>query len=90
MFHQQGGGSAATPLVTPNGVHLVDATLMKLRVAKIFKQHTDSINSLNFTTSGDLLIASGDDDQIIIYDAENGTYDSKHFLFVTIWVNFKG
>lgn len=55
------------------GVKLVDDTVRKLRVAKVFRENTDRINSMNFSPSGDYLISSAEDDQIVIYDCEKGT-----------------
>ncbi|KAI5700094.1 WD repeat-containing protein 82-like [Diaphorina citri] len=43
------------------------------RVAKVFRENTDKINSLDYSSDGSLLISCSDDDQIIIYDCEQGT-----------------
>lgn len=52
---------------------LVDPVVRSFRVAKLFRDNTERINHIDFSPSGDLLISSSDDDQIIIYDCEKGT-----------------
>ncbi len=54
------------------GIKLDSATIRKLRVAKVFRENKGRINSMNFNQSGDLLISSAEDDQIVIYDCEKG------------------
>ncbi|OXA38553.1 WD repeat-containing protein 82 [Folsomia candida] len=62
-----------THLLGDRGMHLVDGVIRKFRVAKVFRENTDRINSLCFAPQGDLLISSADDDQIVLYDCEKGT-----------------
>ncbi|XP_042873023.1 WD repeat-containing protein 82-like [Penaeus japonicus] len=52
---------------------LVDHVVRSFRVAKLFRDNTERINNIDFSPSGDLLITSSDDDQIVIYDCEKGT-----------------
>ena len=52
---------------------LVDDVVRSLRVAKIFRENTDRISSLNFSANGETLLTSSDDDSIVIYDCLNGT-----------------
>lgn len=52
---------------------LTDQVIKSFKTAKVFKENTDIINSLNFSPQGDTLISSSDDDQIVIYDCLNGT-----------------
>lgn len=59
--------------IEERGMKLVDGVIRKFRVAKIFRENTDRINSMCFAPSGDLLISSAEDDQIVIYDCEKGT-----------------
>ncbi|KAK2721871.1 hypothetical protein QYM36_003997, partial [Artemia franciscana] len=62
---------------------LVDSTVQSFQVAKVFRENTDRINSLDFGSSGELLISSSDDDQIVIYEIEKGvqkrTVNSKKY-----------
>ncbi|XP_063713618.1 WD repeat-containing protein 82-B-like [Symsagittifera roscoffensis] len=51
---------------------LSDQVLKKFRVAKIFKENTDKINSIDFSEDGTTLISSSDDDSIQIYDVVKG------------------
>lgn len=53
---------------------LTDQVIKSFKTAKIFRDNTDAINSINFSPTGDTLISSSDDDQIVIYDCQNGTY----------------
>ena len=53
---------------------LTDSTVKTFGVAKVFRDNTDYINSLDFSDNGELLVTSADDDQIIIYDCNTGTY----------------
>jgi COMPASS component SWD2 len=59
--------------VEERGMRLVDSVVRKFRVAKVFRENTDRINSMCFAPSGELLISAADDDQIVIYDCEKGT-----------------
>jgi len=55
------------------GMKLVDSVVRSFKVAKVFKENTERINNMDFSPSGDLLISSAEDDQIVIYDCEKGT-----------------
>ena len=52
---------------------LTDALVKNFRVAKVFRENTDRINSIDFSANGETLISSSDDDSIVIYDCQNGT-----------------
>jgi len=52
---------------------LTDTVVRNFLVAKIFRENTDRINSLDYSSNGETLISSSDDDSIIIYDCQNGT-----------------
>ncbi|CAH1265891.1 WD repeat-containing protein 82-like isoform X1 [Branchiostoma lanceolatum] len=51
---------------------LTDGTLRSFKVAKVFRENSDRINSLDFAPSGETLISSSDDDSIVIYDCQEG------------------
>lgn len=53
---------------------LIDQTVKSFRVAKVFRENTDRINSIDFSPNGETLISSSDDDSIVIYDCEKGTH----------------
>lgn len=52
---------------------LTDNVIRNFKVAKIFRENTDRINSLDFSANGETLISSSDDESIVIYDCQNGT-----------------
>ncbi|CAE1171959.1 WDR82 [Acanthosepion pharaonis] len=52
---------------------LNDTVIRKFRVAKVFKENSDKINSIDFYANGETLISSSDDESIVIYDCQNGT-----------------
>lgn len=52
---------------------LTDTVVRNLRVAKVFRENADRINSVDFSANGETLISSSDDDSIVIYDCQNGT-----------------
>lgn len=52
---------------------LTEPVVRSFRVAKVFKENTDRINNIDFSPTGDTLISSSEDDQIVIYDCEKGT-----------------
>ena len=62
-------GSARPPFE----MKLVDQVVRSFKVAKVFRENTDRINSIDFSNSGELLISCSEDDQIVIYDCEKGT-----------------
>lgn len=61
---------------THGTMKLVDHVVRSFRVAKLFRDNTEKINNIDFSPSGDLLVTSSDDDQIVIYDCEKGTWVS--------------
>jgi COMPASS component SWD2 len=52
---------------------LTEPVVRNFLVAKVFRENTDRINSIDYSASGETLISSSDDDSIIIYDCQNGT-----------------
>ena len=51
----------------------LDEKVMKqFCVTKSFKENDGKVNSIHFSWDGLSLITSSDDDQIVIYDCENG------------------
>ena len=52
---------------------LTEQVVRSFRVAKVFKENTDRIHNIDFSPTGDALISSSEDDQIVIYDCEKGT-----------------
>lgn len=64
-------------------MNLIDDTVRSFRVAKVFRENTDKINNIDFSSNGEVLISSSDDDQIVIYDCEKGvqkrTVNSKKY-----------
>uniref|UniRef100_T1IVA5 Uncharacterized protein n=1 Tax=Strigamia maritima TaxID=126957 RepID=T1IVA5_STRMM len=53
---------------------LVDHVVRSFRVAKVFRENTEKINSMDFSPNGETLISSSEDDSIVIYDCEKGTH----------------
>ncbi|KAG1686080.1 WD repeat-containing protein 82 [Nymphon striatum] len=51
---------------------LVENVVRSFRVAKVFRENSDRINSIDFSPNGDTLISSSEDDSIAIYDCEKG------------------
>ena len=64
-------------------MRITESTVQSFRVAKIFKENTDKINSVTFSQSGEFLISSSNDDSIVIYDCVQGnpkrTLNSKKY-----------
>lgn len=52
---------------------LIDHVVRSFKVAKVFRENTDRINSIDFSHNGETLITSSDDESIVIYDCERGT-----------------
>ena len=46
---------------------LTDEVFRSFRVAKVFRENTDRVNCLDFSSNGDQMIASSNDDSIVIY-----------------------
>ena len=61
---------------------LTESVVRNFLVAKVFRENKERINSLDFATTGETLISSSDDDSIIIYDCQNGTYVFQFNLLV--------
>ncbi|XP_074599111.1 WD repeat domain 82 [Brevipalpus obovatus] len=62
---------------------LIEPVVTSFRPAKVFRENTDRINSIDFSANGETLITSSDDDSIVIYDCEKGvskkTLNSKKY-----------
>lgn len=60
-----------------------ESVVKNFRVAKVFRENTEKINSIDFAANGETLISSSDDDSIVIYDCQNGslkrTLNSKKY-----------
>jgi WD40 repeat protein len=46
-----------------------DSTITRLQIAKRFKNNAACVNSISFSDDGDLIVTSGDDDKISVFDA---------------------
>jgi WD40 repeat protein len=74
--------AAATNSSTPpsnsnvEGLKLSEAVVKTFRNARVFHENTDRINALDFSANGETLITSSDDDSIVIYDCQAGSYVS--------------
>lgn len=51
---------------------LNESVVKTFRSAKVFKENTQRINSVDFSVQGDTLISSSDDESIVIYDCQTG------------------
>lgn len=62
---------------------LSDNCVKAFRVAKVFRENSDKINSMDFSPNGETLISSSDDDSVVIYDCLEGkpkrTLNSKKY-----------
>jgi COMPASS component SWD2 len=54
------------------GEILTDQLLQSLKVAKVNKEHTRTINSIDFDNSGGLCLTSSDDESIRVYSCNSG------------------
>lgn len=52
---------------------LTDSVVRGFKVAKVFRENQDKINSIDFSANGEKLISCSFDDQIVLYDCEKGT-----------------
>uniref|UniRef100_A0A914WDT3 WD repeat-containing protein 82 n=2 Tax=Plectus sambesii TaxID=2011161 RepID=A0A914WDT3_9BILA len=52
---------------------LDDEVVRNLAVAKLFRENTGKINSIDYSSDGLNMISSSDDDSVIIYDCQTGT-----------------
>ena len=57
-----------------DGLKLTDNVVKTFRNARVFHENTDRINALDFSSNGETLITSSDDDSIVIYDCQAGSY----------------
>jgi len=71
-FHG-GPDTTAEPGKENKGIRLVDSVVRNFRVAKLYRENTDRVNHMDFSSNGEMLISSAEDDQIVIYDCDKGT-----------------
>ena len=62
------------------GLKLTETVVKTFRNARVFHENTDRINALDFSSNGETLITSSDDDSIVIYDCQAGSYVFIFFL----------
>ena len=46
---------------------MTDEVFRSFKVAKVFRENTDQINCLDFSPNGENMIASSNDDSIVVY-----------------------
>ena len=51
---------------------LTDEVFRSFRVAKVFRENTDTINCFDFSHNGENMIASSNDDSIVVYCCMEG------------------
>lgn len=51
---------------------LSDEVFRTFKVAKVFRENTDQINCLDFSSNGESMIASSNDDSIVVYCCVEG------------------
>jgi WD40 repeat protein len=66
------------------GLKLTETVVRTFRNARVFHENTDRINALDFSSNGETLITSSDDDSIVIYDCQAGSY-----VFLNSKINLK-
>lgn len=60
------------PFPPPDTMKLTDNVLRSFRVAKVFRENSDKINCFDFSTNGETIISSSDDDSLVLYDCQEG------------------
>ena len=50
---------------------LGDSVMKSFCVAKVFRENSERINSIDFAPNGENLISASDDDSIVIFDCAN-------------------
>lgn len=61
---------------------LTDNVLRSFRVAKVFRENSDKINCFDFSSNGETVISSSDDDSIVLYDCQEGKYVNNVLLLI--------
>ncbi|MGH0185541.1 UNVERIFIED_CONTAM: hypothetical protein FKN15_018001 [Acipenser sinensis] len=56
---------------------LTDNVLRSFRVAKVFRENSDKINCFDFSSNGETVISSSDDDSIVLYDCQEGNSNGE-------------
>ena len=73
VSHCQGeNGNEVTNGGSVETMNLNDNSIRSFRVAKVFRENSDRINHIDFSSNGETIIASSDDDSIVIYDCLDG------------------
>ena len=49
---------------------LPEETIKSFRVAKVFRDNTDSINGMDFSPHGDVFVTSSVDESLTVYDVD--------------------
>lgn len=59
---------------TMQSMKLTEELYKSFKVAKVFRENTDRINCLDFSVNGESMIASSNDDSIVVYCCLEGKY----------------
>lgn len=51
---------------------LTDDVFRTFKVAKVFRENTDQINCIDYSSNGENMIASSNDDSIVVYCCMDG------------------
>lgn len=65
-------GPASPQTQTEAIMKLTDNVLRSFRVAKVFRENSDKINCFDFSSNGETIISSSDDDSLVLYDCQEG------------------
>ena len=74
ITHPDDAHAQPRPLVLAAKMKLTDEVFRSFRVSKVFRENTDRVNCLDFSANGDQMIASSNDDSIVIYCCLEGRW----------------
>ena len=49
-----------------------DRVLRSFRVARIYREHSEKVNCVDYSPNGESAVSSSDDDSIVLYDCREG------------------
>ncbi|GAA5883695.1 hypothetical protein JCM16303_004771 [Sporobolomyces ruberrimus] len=74
------GSGGSSPSKMPSSVPLSPNIMSSFKPAKVFKKHNEEgkqFTSMSFDDKGELLITSGEDESMQLFDVRNGTHKKK-------------
>ncbi|KAL9653930.1 hypothetical protein ABK040_014143 [Willaertia magna] len=64
--------NSPTGIESPTSIPFSLSSIKSLQIAKVHKDNSKEINSINYSNDGSFLLTSSDDDTLVVYNVQSG------------------